>query len=512
MNTKLLTFALITLSNLALTQVEWGYSTTGTFSATGNTVLTDTDENVYFLGQSTSTFDLDPGPEELLSAGNKYYLQKLSPDGELIWAVTNSRSTTDMTRDTAGNLYVTGYFAVTDHFYDIYIDKFDPLGNYLWRKSFGGEEVEFARGITMDASNNILLTGQFKKNVDFDPGPDEHWLVCESSQDVFILKLDSDGNYVNVQHIGGFGTTYSSNICTDLQNNVYITGIYRDSINFYNEPEGFTLTDHAINQNLFVVKFDSTFNYQWSKKLGQSRSFREQQFAVDEDQNVYVSIFNTDEFQLIKIDVTGTETVLASLNSVPVNEDIREPIVTYDYNSKNLYIAEHQGRRIRVSKCDKNGTLLNYKLIVGTSTILINEIAVGVGEKVYLTGLFHGEITAPNLDGTSKLIADDSYLTDSGDSTPDALQIKMDLTGTIEYPKPADLILWPNPTSSVIHFENDPTKSGKVHLYDSSGRLILVDDFYKRYFSLNVSSIAAGTYVLHFEYDGELIIKQFIKF
>jgi hypothetical protein len=72
--------------------------------------------------------------------------------------------------DNSGNIYVTGYFydagitigtvTLTNHDIlnqtgDIYIAKYDSLGNVLWAKNYGGNSGEESYDITVDAGNNI---------------------------------------------------------------------------------------------------------------------------------------------------------------------------------------------------------------------------------------------------------------------------------------------------------------------------------------------------------------------
>src|SRR2546429_460101 len=69
--------------------------------------------------------------------------------------------------DAAGNLYVTGTFEdssitfgsftlVNQGGYDIFFVKYDPAGNIIWAKSFGGISNEWVT-ITNDPYGNIYL-------------------------------------------------------------------------------------------------------------------------------------------------------------------------------------------------------------------------------------------------------------------------------------------------------------------------------------------------------------------
>ncbi|MBK8619436.1 MAG: SBBP repeat-containing protein [Anaerolineales bacterium] len=79
---------------------------------------------------------------------------------------------------------------------DIFISKLDSNGNYVWAKSMGGTDYDYANGISVDSSGNVYTTGTFLNTVDFDPGPNDANLSSVGWNDIFISKLDGSGNYV----------------------------------------------------------------------------------------------------------------------------------------------------------------------------------------------------------------------------------------------------------------------------------------------------------------------------
>ena len=63
---------------------------------------------------------------------------------------------------------VSTYSVVTNGYYDVFITKLDPSGNFLWGKSFGGPQFEYLNSITTDAVGNVYLTGTYDGFADFD--------------------------------------------------------------------------------------------------------------------------------------------------------------------------------------------------------------------------------------------------------------------------------------------------------------------------------------------------------
>jgi hypothetical protein len=117
-----------------------------------------------------------------------------------------------------GDIYTTGYFSATVDFNpsigvfnlnsvgneDIFITKLDASGNFLWAKSIGGPFDDRVRCIATDNSGNIYITGDFlSPTVDFDPGAGVFNLNSIGAYDIFIVKLDSSGNFLWAKTIGG---------------------------------------------------------------------------------------------------------------------------------------------------------------------------------------------------------------------------------------------------------------------------------------------------------------------
>src|SRR5260221_867783 len=129
--------------------------------------------------------------------------------------------------DASGHVYATGYFSLTVDFdpgpgsfnltapgamqaFDIFVSKSDSLGNFLWAKGFGGQGPDVGNAIALDASANIYSTGEFRDTVDFDPGPGTLDLISVPNDltNMFILKLDSSGNFLWAKSFGGAATGF----------------------------------------------------------------------------------------------------------------------------------------------------------------------------------------------------------------------------------------------------------------------------------------------------------------
>ncbi|HSD13653.1 MAG TPA: hypothetical protein VLB74_03315, partial [Flavobacterium sp.] len=104
--------------------------------------------------------------------------------------------------DSAGNRYITGHYSLTADFdlspaiathtssgsVDSIIAKYDANGNYLWARSAGGVLEETASSIVMNNNDEMIITGAFSLNTDFDLSNDSFNLTSINSSDMFLAK------------------------------------------------------------------------------------------------------------------------------------------------------------------------------------------------------------------------------------------------------------------------------------------------------------------------------------
>ena len=224
------------------------------------------------------------------------------------WAKSCGSSNTDVATsvvvDHAGNVITTGIFNGMVDFdpgtgvsyltsvgqEDIYIQKLDPNGNFLWAKRMGGNSVDYGLSITIDNDNNIYSTGYYRESVDFDPGLGAHVLTSEGGADVYIQKLTSDGDFVWAKSVGGvdaFDIAYS--IKTDNSGNVYTTGAFGNAVDFNPGTGIYTLSSEG-GHDIFIQKLDTSGNFEWAKRMGSSSTYDiGYALSLDGDGNVYTT-------------------------------------------------------------------------------------------------------------------------------------------------------------------------------------------------------------------------------
>lgn len=254
-------------------------------------ITTDAAENVYTLGNFGSTADFDPSNNSfLLSAagGTDIFISKLTPNGNFVWAKNiggiASESAGDIILDQHQRLIISGSFRNTVDFdlglgvqsrtasgitSDNFILKLDTSSNYLWVATFGGTGTEQANGLTISSQNEVINCGFFGTTVDFNPGLGTAFLTATGVVDIYVLKLDSLGNYLWAKNIGGNQNQTAVSTCLDDSGNIYTGGWFKGAVDFDPGLSTFSLTSNG-NEDAYVLKLDPLGNFKFAYHFGGS--------------------------------------------------------------------------------------------------------------------------------------------------------------------------------------------------------------------------------------------------
>ena len=103
---------------------------------------------------------------------------------------------------------------------------------FEWAKQMGGTSDDYGRSIAIDASGNVYSTGSFQGTTDFDPGAGVFNLTSAGVEDIYIQKLDANGNFIWAKQMGGSGGDFGLSIDIDGSGNVYSTGKFEGTVDF----------------------------------------------------------------------------------------------------------------------------------------------------------------------------------------------------------------------------------------------------------------------------------------
>ncbi|MEZ5294457.1 MAG: hypothetical protein R2745_25480 [Vicinamibacterales bacterium] len=134
----------------------------------------------------------------------------------------------------------------------------------------GGQSVEGAEAVGVDAAGNTFVTGTFVGQATFGVGePAETVLTSVSNQDVYVAKYDPGGALVWVRSAGGGGSqNFAFGIAVAPNGDSYVTGWLNQFAGTTDFGGGVTLS----GPGTFVVKYDDGGTAQWATALAPTGS------------------------------------------------------------------------------------------------------------------------------------------------------------------------------------------------------------------------------------------------
>jgi hypothetical protein len=231
---------------------------------------------------------------------------------------------------------------------DIYVVKLDSGGNVQWTKTIGGSSWDEASSIIQSSDGGYVVAGSTRS---FGAG----------DYDIYIVKLDLGGNVQWTKTIGGSLTDVARSIIQSSDGGYVVAG--------------WTASFGAGNEDIYVVKLDSSGNVQWTKTIGGSSDDFAYSITQSSDGGYVVagetSSFGAgnDDFYVVKLDSSGnvqwTKTIGGS------SDDIAWSIIQ---SSDGGYVVAGGtqsfgagGRDIYVVKLDSGGNVQWTKTIGGSN-------------------------------------------------------------------------------------------------------------------------------------------------
>ncbi len=128
--------------------------------------------------------------------------------------------------DSSNDIYITGHSTDTSTYNGahIFVTKLDgSTGNTKWFYEIGSGSYDYSFSLTLDSSNYVYITGDTTGNLDGN--------INFGSNDIFILKLDKNtGSKISTDQIGTSTYDKGKNIHYTLQGNLIITGTTQGDI------------------------------------------------------------------------------------------------------------------------------------------------------------------------------------------------------------------------------------------------------------------------------------------
>jgi len=151
-----------------------------------------------------------------------------------------------------------------------FILKLDKDGNFIWARNIGGG-YNTRPSIALDNQENIIISGDFRGTWDFDPGANTFNLTSTGKHDIFITKLDFDGNFIWAKNIGGALDDIAYSTAIDI-NDEKKTITVDMTLSTPGCPVGDTIIQHVqtvleINYPGYTVTVNLVWEPQWTPEL-----------------------------------------------------------------------------------------------------------------------------------------------------------------------------------------------------------------------------------------------------
>ena len=321
-----------------------------------------------------------------------------------------------ITVDSAGNIYVTGYYTSTTTVpintfgtapsaspyslpvsvgigSDMFVIKWNANGTVAGYTTIGGTGGDLGYGIAVDSSQNIYIVGQYTSSAavpinTFGTAPTASGvsLPATASSDVFVIKWNASGGTVaGYSTIFGTGLDIGRCIAVDSSQNIYITGQYISTAVIPIRTFGTNPVNSGVNMpvtggtDAFVIKWlanGTLAGYTTIRGTGTDIGYG---IAVDSSGNIYIAGQYISS-ATVPINTFGTAPVASGVN-LPASVNADAFVIKWNA---------------------AGGAVAGYSTIMGTISDIGNGIAVDSSQNIYITGQYQSTGTVPiNTFGTA---------------------------------------------------------------------------------------------------------------
>ena len=255
-----------------ITYSSWATQAGGTDSDIGYgvSVLADGSSIVSGYFQGTATF----GSTTFTSAGNyDVFVAKLDASGNYEWATQAGGTDSDNGKGVSvladGSSIVIGTFRGNATFgsttltsaggSDVFVAKLDASGNYEWATQAGGTGDDYSPSVSVLADGSSIVIGTFRGNATFG----NTTLTSAGSEDIFVAKLNPNGDYQWATRAGGVDGEYGYGVSVLADGSSIVTGNFKKTGTF-----GDIELTSAGGFDVFVAKLDASGTYEWATKAG----------------------------------------------------------------------------------------------------------------------------------------------------------------------------------------------------------------------------------------------------
>ena len=190
--------------------------------------IINTSDSGYFVVGYVDYAGIGRNSKGVLHGVGEFYGQKLDANGNKIWDCyfggTQNDRVFDVVEANDGGFVMVGYsesndFDADDNHgsYDYWVVKVNAIGDLVWKKSYGGSELDQAYGIVKNINNTYIICGT-SNSMDGDVSSNK------GANDVWVISINDSGTLLWEKSFGGSGFDTSNSIRTIANGNFIISG------------------------------------------------------------------------------------------------------------------------------------------------------------------------------------------------------------------------------------------------------------------------------------------------
>lgn len=199
-------------------------------------------------------------------AGGDYWAIKVTQTGDLVWSRFFGGSFTDTPNgivENSNNEFIIAGSSDSDDVdisgnkgdYDFWVVKTASSGDLIWERSFGGMEIDEARGIARSNDGNYVIVGDTRSS-------DQDVSQNNGGADLWLIKISDNGDVLWEQSLGGTNFDVPRSIRPTVDGGFLIAGSSRSSDGNIDVNQG--------QNDAWIVKVNNNGQLVWQKTFGGS--------------------------------------------------------------------------------------------------------------------------------------------------------------------------------------------------------------------------------------------------
>lgn len=250
-------------------EIEWQNSYGYAGADNGTSLIQTSDSGYLLVGVLDVTASNGEGNSSRISqrhAGGDYWAVKIDTSGNIQWSRYFGGSFSDTAYDVietdVGDYIIVGSSDSDDvdisgnkGTYDYWVVKINNSGMLVWEKSFGGDQIDEAKGIVDTNDGSFLIVGTTRSE-------DQDISDALGAADLWIIKISPSGELLSEKTFGGSSFDSGLQITKSKNGGFIACGSSRSS-------NGDITTNYGQN-DAWIFKVDDNLNIEWSNTYGSS--------------------------------------------------------------------------------------------------------------------------------------------------------------------------------------------------------------------------------------------------